>query len=249
MNAYIITLLQSNLALEIAEESLSAAKKFKINAEIYPAVLGYDSQPLFDRYGITHFLNYTIYSKPGHRGCFLSHFELWLKCVELNEPILILEHDGIFIRPLPDDILENFEDVLRLDAYDRWKPNYNQLVSNSLSSTVSYNRRPTECYYHSNGHYYVGAYGYIIKPKAAEKLIKFSKERGIICTEAQIGTKIVDIVSVTATIVKLHEHYVDRGVEDSATDDLSKIIKGTDKGCSLKYISPSNYKKIYGNFD
>lgn len=35
-------------------------------------------------------------------ACSMSHFLLWKKCVELNEPILILEHDTVFLRPLPD---------------------------------------------------------------------------------------------------------------------------------------------------
>ena len=249
MKAFIITLLQSELACNLSNQSLSAAKRFNVDAEIYPAVLGYDSRPLFQKYGITHFLNYTIYNKPGHQGCFLSHFELWLKCLELNEPIIILEHDGIFIRSLPIDILDNFTEVCRLDAYDRWLPNYNVNVNSSLTREVGYNGTPKACYYHSSGNYYVGAYGYIIKPQGAEKLVKFARERGIVCTEAHIGSNIVDIINVSATIVKLHEHYVDRGVEDSATDDLSKLVKGKYNGCQLRYISPSNYKKIYCNFD
>jgi GR25 family glycosyltransferase involved in LPS biosynthesis len=35
-------------------------------------------------------------------GCSMSHFLLWKKCVELNETILILEHDAVFLRPLPN---------------------------------------------------------------------------------------------------------------------------------------------------
>jgi len=35
-------------------------------------------------------------------GCSLSHYLLWQRCVELDQPILILEHDAVFLRPLPD---------------------------------------------------------------------------------------------------------------------------------------------------
>ena len=31
----------------------------------------------------------------GEVGCFLSHYGLWKKCIELDEPILILEDDAI----------------------------------------------------------------------------------------------------------------------------------------------------------
>ena len=41
-------------------------------------------------------------------ACALSHFRLWKKCVELDEPIVILEHDARFIREFD---LSDFDDV------------------------------------------------------------------------------------------------------------------------------------------
>jgi hypothetical protein len=35
-------------------------------------------------------------------SCAMSHLELWAICALMNEPILILEHDAVFERPLPD---------------------------------------------------------------------------------------------------------------------------------------------------
>lgn len=37
-------------------------------------------------------------SRPGVVGCFYSHYALWQKCVELNEPIMIFEDDVKFYR-------------------------------------------------------------------------------------------------------------------------------------------------------
>ncbi len=37
-------------------------------------------------------------SRPGVVGCFYSHYALWKKCVELNEPIMIFEDDVKFYR-------------------------------------------------------------------------------------------------------------------------------------------------------
>ena len=34
-------------------------------------------------------------------GCSMSHYMLWKECVELDEPILILEHDAVFIHDFP----------------------------------------------------------------------------------------------------------------------------------------------------
>lgn len=35
---------------------------------------------------------------PARIGCAMSHYLLWRKCVDIAEPILILEHDAVFIR-------------------------------------------------------------------------------------------------------------------------------------------------------
>ena len=40
-------------------------------------------------------------------GCSMSHYMLWKHCVNLDEPILILEHDAVFISNFPQDIKFN----------------------------------------------------------------------------------------------------------------------------------------------
>lgn len=39
---------------------------------------------------------------PGVKGCFYSHYNLWKKCIELDEPILIFEDDIVLTRPFID---------------------------------------------------------------------------------------------------------------------------------------------------
>lgn len=34
-------------------------------------------------------------------GCAMSHLLLWERCVDLGEPILVLEHDAVFVRAMP----------------------------------------------------------------------------------------------------------------------------------------------------
>ena len=249
MQAFAIVLKGSNLGETIFSEAKSAALLHGINLELYPAVVGYNSKPLFDQYGIDKFLNYTIIDKPGHQGCFLSHFELWQKCIELDEPIIILEHDGMFVRPLPADVLDHFDEVLRLDCFQWFVEGYNDKVSESLSKSVEYYHREPDYEWHSSGGYYVGAYGYIVKPQGARKLIDHAQQRGIVCTEAHIGLKIVNIVSTTVTIVRMHKHYVEQDQtkwqQYSTTHDLGLAIKGTNSLINPVYISPAQYKHIY----
>lgn len=102
-------------------------------------------------------------SRPGVIGCFYSHYALWEKCIDLNEPILIFEDDVKFYRnwiPVP------FDDVL--------------ILSLGKSSFLgepqkTYLENPTGTpYAHKWQNFSMpGASGYAIKPNAAKGLIKF----------------------------------------------------------------------------
>jgi len=252
MRAFAIVLKESELAQTISAKAVADAALHGVALEIYDAVLGYNSRPLFEKYGIDKFLNYTIIDKPGHQGCFLSHFELWQKCVKLDEPVIILEHDGIFIRDLPEDVLDHFDEVLRLDCFQAFVKDYDEKVKASLDQPIDYYRRPADYEYHSSGGYYVGAYGYIIKPQAAQKLIDHAQQRGVVCTEAHLGLKIVDIVSVTATVVRLDSYYTEQNQDQwqlySTTNDLSLAVKGSNSLSNPTYISPRKYRELHSKY-
>lgn len=50
-------------------------------------------------------------------ACSISHFELWKKCVELNEPIIVLEHDALFTTKLdPKPLIESEFGVISLNS-------------------------------------------------------------------------------------------------------------------------------------
>lgn len=50
-------------------------------------------------------------------ACSLSHFELWKKSVELNEPIIVLEHDALFINKLdPKPLIDSEFGVISLNS-------------------------------------------------------------------------------------------------------------------------------------
>lgn len=102
-------------------------------------------------------------SMPGVIGCFYSHYNLWKKCVELDEPIMIFEDDVKFFRgwePIEwDDVL-----VLSLGKSsfldDPWK---------KCLETPSGSPQPLTWRNFSMP----GASGYAIKPHAAKSLVKF----------------------------------------------------------------------------
>jgi GR25 family glycosyltransferase involved in LPS biosynthesis len=99
-------------------------------------------------------------NSPGVKGCFYSHYRLWQKCVELNEPIIIWEDDIVLRRTyLPID----WKDVLILSLGHPTKSGkYLHYLENPEG-----NPRP-EPYFQSS---MPGCCGYALKPHAAKKLV------------------------------------------------------------------------------
>lgn len=104
-------------------------------------------------------------SMPGVIGCFYSHYKLWKKCVELNEPIMIFEDDVKFFRewrPIEwDDIL-----VLSLGKNSFYDEPWKTYLESPTGSPQPITWR---------GFSMPGNSGYAIKPRAAKRLIKFYK--------------------------------------------------------------------------
>ena len=226
MKTFIIVMEESQLSVDVSRDCITAANQLKIYPEIWPAVNGMNCDHLFEEYGITDFHGEAMKNLPGVRGCFLSHFQLWLKCIELDETICILEHDGYFVRPLPADVEKHFTEILNLDPFAQKDPNYDKLVNDSLDTDVDYFDPPAYKGTMIGGDYIQGAYGYLIKPIAAKKLVTFTKRTGASPTDKHIGRNIIDLKSTTVPVVKLHEFYTTNGIiKNSSTKDLSKFIK------------------------
>jgi hypothetical protein len=86
------------------KDCLDSAKKFNWNVETFWGIDGRKiTNDTWQDNQIQPRLDKPTMSRCGVQGCFLSHWTLWKKCIELNEPIIILEHDAIiqsFWRPL-----------------------------------------------------------------------------------------------------------------------------------------------------
>jgi GR25 family glycosyltransferase involved in LPS biosynthesis len=101
-------------------------------------------------------------SMPGVIGCFYSHLLLWIRCVELDRPIMIFEDDVVFYRNYQP---VEWEDVLILSLgksapeNEPWKT-YLENPSGSPQA-IKWNNSSMP-----------GTSGYAIKPHAASALIK-----------------------------------------------------------------------------
>jgi GR25 family glycosyltransferase involved in LPS biosynthesis len=97
---------------------------------------------------------------PGIKGCFYSHYNLWKKCVELNEPIAIWEDDIVLTRPYFPVV---WKDVLILALGHPSKSGKYMGYFNNPGGTPR-----AETYYQAS---MPGCCGYAIKPAAAKQLI------------------------------------------------------------------------------
>jgi GR25 family glycosyltransferase involved in LPS biosynthesis len=220
--AFIITLAESSFSNKLSDDCSAQASKFGMDVTIWPATNGMQAEQYFNQEKIPALLHKKIRALIGVQGCFLSHYFLWKHCIELNEPICILEHDGYFIRELPFDIENNFLDVINLDPFPQYEVTYNELVINSLVENIDYYTPNTSKgggpqKRAKAGTYVGGAYGYCIKPEGAKKLVKFAKEIGALPADKHIGQNIVDVKMSSATIVRLHPFYSENSIRSNST--------------------------------
>lgn len=97
----------------------------------------------------------------GEIACWASHFLLWQKCVELNEPVVILEDDVEFLPEFTNGLKEiresNFEYVRLICTYN--KP-FKEIKKNFYTSHLGV----------------CGTQGYYLTPAAAQKFLTSAKK-------------------------------------------------------------------------
>lgn len=120
MQASVITVHGLPLSESYAERCIRSAAEFALAVETYPATHRYQAEAVMAAHGLA--INQRIYqcvsdqpigdraqipkgqwwlTTPELGGC-LSHYRLWLDCVERDEPVMILEHDAVFVSALPE---------------------------------------------------------------------------------------------------------------------------------------------------
>jgi GR25 family glycosyltransferase involved in LPS biosynthesis len=122
MKAFVITLFNDKYSLASAEKTLKTARQMNddLHIEMIRAVTpdkikdttySYPVEGETSTYEDMTLIGYKAKDIGKKIACSLSHMRLWNKCVQLNEPIMILEHDAVFIRKFrPSKILNGIED-------------------------------------------------------------------------------------------------------------------------------------------
>jgi GR25 family glycosyltransferase involved in LPS biosynthesis len=187
MKSYVIYLPQFETSTVWANHALATGLAHSWDIELFAGVDGRTVEGnLWDSVDIA--INQTnakcrdMMQRPGVRGCFLSHYTLWNRCIELNEPIGIFEHDIEFCKPAPT---VEFDHLLKLEGFSLKKP------------------RPA-------GEWYEGARAYILKPTGAQRLVEWVKLNGAIAADVCIGLNVLDITLCDETIVQIAQTHANK---------------------------------------
>lgn len=215
MKAYIIRLSKNEHSCKMALECKTQAEKFGINAEYFEAINGLEADKHYDLTGVPRPKKSLKKGRPGVLGCFFSHYYLWKKCFEINEPIIVLEHDGFIIKPIPETIVNSFDDILKLDRLDPYSKKYNEEIDAEINLPLIVkkyvNPNPKNIEKIGTGNYFKGAYCYILKPSGAEKLLKFihenKNEKGHRPADQQIGDRVLNTWTTVPSLARLHPFY------------------------------------------
>ncbi len=180
---FVITLTELPQSVQVAERCIESAKRYGEHhgLEIMPAVDKFRAPDFLTQHGLSwHHITLSD-DIPPEMGCFASHYKLWQRCVELGEPIIVLEHDAIFRSPIPP---LRFKHVILLS-----KPAHN-LGAYKLEAVRS--PKPREIFYPMN--MLAGAHCYAITPRGAEFLVDAARRKLITAADLFINKHHLDIL-------------------------------------------------------
>jgi len=193
MKSLVIYLKEIEQSKKLADRCISSCNQFQIQASLFEGSTPSQAKEWINKNNLKIYNpGPKIYkikmNKPGVQGCLLSHYRCWQYCVELNQNIMILEHDAVVVS---DHYQQNFIDVLQLDEH-RLKDDpaeKNEVVANTFE------RKGVKMMN--------GAHGYCVTPQGATKLINGIHTHGMSPADWHISELLVDIKVVRPRVVKV----------------------------------------------
>ena len=158
---------------------------------------GNEAEDLFDKLKIIKNPKYPEHSD-GAKGCFISHFMLWQECININEPIIICEHDALFINNWTNP---DYKEILHLNCNGSLVRNtkWHEAATNDKIALILENsvyRMNFVPFDYPDQASMPCAYAYAIKPMAAMKLINDTLQNGYFYVDRFIRESLVEIETI-----------------------------------------------------
>ena len=105
------------------------------------------------------------YLTRGEVACALSHISLWVKCIEEDQPLVILEHDSVMVQPYTQHAVYN--SICYLGSHEQVKQGWQVLPT------------PPHASEGQNYHFICRAHAYAIDPAVAKNMLAHVIKFGI----------------------------------------------------------------------
>ncbi len=209
IDAFIIRLNGIEESEKLAEECCASANSHGIRTNYFDGIYGEtEIERVHKSYNIHPWKVKMKKGRLGVKGCFLSHFSLWHKSYSLNKPLIIFEHDAFVLKPLPSDILGSFKEFLMLDPYNKMKKDYqNKIEQEEKSRIEEYFNNDSLPKYGVTHEYAMGLQAYIIKPRAAGKLINHVHKNGYLPADLQCNKGIINMEVIYPAVASVNPKY------------------------------------------
>ena len=228
MKGYVVAIMSMPESVKIAERCVESGKQFNIDVEIFPAVFKDVAMDELAKEGLTiattdsegktlPTYNHTESDRGAVIGNFISQYRVWHKIIDSGEPGIVLEHDAVFVGPVPD--LTGKGDIINIGL-----PSYGGFKTKTESGVYSMFSKP--------GGYIPGAHGYYVTADGAGLLISKAKSLGASPCDLYLNNKIFpDIKEIWPQVVE-------------AQDEFTTIQN--EVGCAAKhnYRNNKNYRII-----
>ena len=169
-SAYVIYLPGNTISETLSQRALASCQAVDQPCVLWPGIdaTNNDMQipaQLRDQSWLTWIKVFDHFQSATEIACSLSHISLWAKCMELDQPIIVLEHDAVMINPL---------------IYHRFYNTVQFLGCHEQKNFEIKSRDPVP--WSSINHNWIfinRAHAYSIDPAAARRLFGMVLERGI----------------------------------------------------------------------
>lgn len=132
-------------------------------------------------------------------ACALSHYRLWTECIAIGEPLMVLEHDAVFVKKVPiQDIILSWASIIGLNnplAATRKASSFDSIVKSSNREILPVPR--IDSFNIPQG--LAGNSAYIITPEGAEELLDLVDEFGLWPNDAIMCYQLCEGLAVTKT--------------------------------------------------
>jgi hypothetical protein len=204
MKAYVITIADNPYSESCALRCIESAAMFRIEVEPFPATGKEDAMAELGRQGLqwnwpsrvaipcrASGLTMHPYRTSDVRariGCALSHYRLWK--MALSEPLLILEHDAVFLRALPREAFPEDADAIMLNDPAGATPK-GKWWSEYLTAKGPGIHRKTQVLVDGRPDGLAGNSAYVITPKGAQRVLAAIERTGLWPNDATLCRQLV----------------------------------------------------------